>query len=154
MDMNRIQELLDLMKKHGLRVLEVEEAGVRYKFERECPQAPPAVQPVVVPPLVAPGPAPSPQPVAKAPESAAGDAHLKPIKSPMVGTFYRAPAPDADPFVRVGDHVAPDSVVCIIEAMKVMNEITADCSGTIKKVAVENAEPVEFGQVLFLVEPD
>ena len=153
MDMERIQELLDLMKKHGLRVLEVEEAGVRYKFESECPQAPPAVQPVVVPPLVAPGPAPSPQPVAKAPESAAGDAHLKPIKSPMVGTFYRAPAPDADPFVRVGDHVTPDSVVCIIEAMKVMNEITSHVAGTIRRIVVKSEELVAVGQVLMWVEP-
>ncbi len=75
------------------------------------------------------------------------------IDSPMVGTFYTSPNPDAEPFVKVGDQVTPDTVVCIIEAMKVFNEIKAECSGTIAKVLVNNGESVEFGQKLFLVKP-
>ena len=156
MDMNRIQELLELMKKYGLQVLEVEEQGHRYKFEREKTQVAPAVVPVAVPqpPQHAAVQVPSSAQSAKAAVPGAAEGNQKPIKSPMVGTFYRAPAPDAEPFVKVGDHVTADTAVCIVEAMKVMNEITAECSGTIKKIAVENAQPVEFGQVLFLVEPD
>jgi len=155
MDMNRIQELLELMKKYGLQVLEVEEQGHRYKFEREKTQVAPTVMPVAVPqaPQHAAVQVPGAQ-SAKAAVPGAAEGNLKPIKSPMVGTFYRAPAPDAEPFVKVGDHVTADTAVCIVEAMKVMNEITAECSGTIRKITVENAQPVEFGQVMFLVEPD
>jgi acetyl-CoA carboxylase biotin carboxyl carrier protein len=76
------------------------------------------------------------------------------VKSPMVGTYYAAPAPDADPFVKVGDHVNVGDTLCIIEAMKIMNPIEADISGTIKQILVENAEPVEFGQPLFVIEQD
>ncbi len=78
----------------------------------------------------------------------------KKIESPMVGTFYTAADPDSPPFVRVGDHVAPDTVVCLIEAMKIFNEIRAECSGTIEKVLVNNAEAIEFGQPLFAVKLD
>ena len=79
---------------------------------------------------------------------------ILPVKSPLVGTFYRSSSPDSDPFVKVGSHVGPNSVVCIIEAMKVMNEIKAGVSGTVRKVLVENASAVQFGQPLFLVDPD
>jgi len=79
---------------------------------------------------------------------------LHPITSPIVGTFYRAPAPDAKPYVEVGDHVEEDTVVCIVEAMKVMNELKAGCRGTIVKILAENAQTVEYGQTLFLVRPD
>jgi len=155
MDMNRIQELLELMKKNGLRVLEVEEQGHRYKFEREGTQTVPAMVPAVVPQAAQhAAPVPGSAHPAKAAVSAAAEGNQTPIKSPMVGTFYRAPAPDAEPFIKVGDHVTADTVVCLVEAMKVMNEITAECSGTIRKITVENAQPVEFGQVMFLVEPD
>jgi acetyl-CoA carboxylase biotin carboxyl carrier protein len=78
---------------------------------------------------------------------------LIPIKSPMVGTFYRAPAPDADPYVREGDRVEKGQVVCIVEAMKLMNEIESEVNGIVKKILVENAKPVEFNQDLFLIEP-
>ena len=76
------------------------------------------------------------------------------IVSPIVGTFYRAPAPDTEPYVKVGDHIQKDQVVCIVEAMKLMNEIQSEISGTIAEILVENAQPVEFGQVLFLIKPD
>jgi acetyl-CoA carboxylase biotin carboxyl carrier protein len=86
------------------------------------------------------------------PAPAAND-HLKAITSPMVGTFYRSPAPDADPFLEVGDSVEAGQTVCIIEAMKLMNEIEAEFKGRVVQILVENAQPVEFGQKLFLVEP-
>src|SRR5262249_60325319 len=92
--------------------------------------------------------------VAAAPAAPAEPAsNLKPITSPMVGTFYRAPAPDADPFVEVGDVVSVGQTVCIIEAMKLMNEIEAETKGRVAQILVENAQPVEFGQKLFLIEP-
>jgi acetyl-CoA carboxylase biotin carboxyl carrier protein len=90
---------------------------------------------------------------ATAPASAPAATHLVEIKSPMVGTFYTAPEPAADPYVRVGSRVSSGQVVCIIEAMKIMNEIEADVSGVIREVCVENAQPVEFGQPLFRVDP-
>jgi len=110
---------------------------------------------------VAPAPAAGPRPAAlaaapatPAPAPPAEPAsNLKPITSPMVGTFYRSPAPDADPFVEVGDVVAVGQTVCIIEAMKLMNEIEAETKGRVAQVLVENAQPVEFGQKLFLIEP-
>ena len=99
--------------------------------------------------------APSPaDAAAPAGAPAADTAGLAEVTSPMVGTFYRAPAPDADPFVDVGDHVRVGQTLCILEAMKLMNELEAEISGTIKEIAVENAEPVEYGQVLFRVLPD
>ena len=102
--------------------------------------------------------APPPPPPAAAPELAAETAapasNLVEVESPMVGTFYRAPAPDADPYVQVGDRVSSGQTLCILEAMKLMNELEAEVSGTIKEVCVENAEPVEYGQVLFRVLPD
>jgi biotin carboxyl carrier protein len=79
---------------------------------------------------------------------------LHEIRSPIVGTFYRAPAPDAEPFVQVGSHVTPGTTLCIIEAMKLMNEIQSDIAGTVVKILVENGQPVEYNQVLFLIEPD
>ena len=85
--------------------------------------------------------------------SPSGDQHLVKIASPMVGTFYRASAPDADPFVSVGTEIEEDTVVCIVEAMKVMNEIKAEIRGVIRQILVENAAPVQFGQPLLLVEP-
>ncbi len=96
-----------------------------------------------------------PSEAAAATESSAAEASgLIEVPSPMVGTFYRAPAPDADPYVDVGDHVRVGQTLCILEAMKLMNELEAEVSGTVKEIAVENAEPVEYGQVLFRVLPD
>lgn len=102
---------------------------------------------------MAPAPVPTevPAPVEEAPPEP--ETNYIEVKSPMVGTFYRAPSPDASPFVQVGDRVTEDTVMCIIEAMKLMNEIKAEVSGVIAKVLVENGHPVEFGQTIFLVEP-
>ncbi|TNE88970.1 MAG: acetyl-CoA carboxylase biotin carboxyl carrier protein, partial [Deltaproteobacteria bacterium] len=100
---------------------------------------------------VAAAPAAAPAPAANAP--AADDPNLKTIESPMVGTFYRAPNPDADVFVKVGDSVSPGKVLCIVEAMKLMNEIESEVSGTIVEILVENGQPVQFGQPLFKIRP-
>ncbi len=108
--------------------------------------------PSPAPPAAAPEPAPvAPAAPATEPAPDAADG-LTPITSPMVGTFYRAPAPDAEPYVSAGDEVEPGQTVCIIEAMKLMNEIQSEVRGKIVKVLVENAQPVEFGQALFLVQ--
>ncbi|HAU36722.1 MAG TPA: acetyl-CoA carboxylase biotin carboxyl carrier protein, partial [Phycisphaerales bacterium] len=88
-----------------------------------------------------------------APAPAKPAENLLEVKSPMVGTFYAAPSPDSEPYIAVGQAISDDSVVCIVEAMKVMNEIKAECAGTITEVCVKNAQPVEFGQVLFRVKP-
>ena len=100
----------------------------------------------------APAPAPTAAPSAAAPVSA--PSHLKEITSPMVGTFYRAPEPGAEPYVKVGSRVTPGQTVCIIEAMKIMNEIEADIAGVVREVNVEDSLPVEFGQVLFRIDPN
>jgi acetyl-CoA carboxylase biotin carboxyl carrier protein len=103
----------------------------------------------IVQPAAAPNPQPAPPDAGHVPQLAP---NLKEIASPMVGTFYRAPAPDADPFVEIGHAVEVGQTVCIVEAMKLMNEIGSDVRGTIRRVLVENGQPVEFGQALFLVE--
>jgi acetyl-CoA carboxylase biotin carboxyl carrier protein len=102
-------------------------------------------------PAAAASPAEASGPAAEAPGEAVV---LHEVTSPMVGTFYRAPAPDADPYVEVGDHVKVGQTLCILEAMKLMNELEVEVGGTIVEIAVENAEPVEYGQVLFRVKPD
>ena len=142
MDLKDIKALIDLMKKNDLSVFEMEKDGFRIKLQKGLGD-----QPIMMStgaPAVANGPAA----VAAVPAEGAG---LKDIVSPMVGTFYRAASPDASPFVDVGTKVNEDTVVCIIEAMKVMNEIKAEASGVIAEVVAENTKPVQFGQVLFRV---
>jgi len=142
-DLKDIKALIDLMKKNDLSVFEMEKDGFRIKLQKGLGD-----QPIVMSsaaPAVANGPA-----AAAAPASAEG-ASTKDVVSPMVGTFFRAASPDASPFVDVGTKVNEDTVVCIIEAMKVMNEIKSDISGVIAEVVAENSNPVQFGQVLFKV---
>jgi acetyl-CoA carboxylase biotin carboxyl carrier protein len=141
-----IRRLADLLRDYGLTEVEVEREGVRVRLRRE-----PAA--VAAPPAVSGAPAPASQAVAVAATPTANEAHLLTIEAPMVGTFYRAPSPDAQPFVRDGDRVKKGQVVCIIEAMKLMNEIESKVAGRVVKVLVENTQPVEYGQPLFLLEP-
>ena len=148
-DIKEIKAIIDLMKKHGLSVFEIEKEGFRIKIEKG-----PSIQPsAAVPPAVPVQPkagstAPEvPPPAAKTIETVP----LKEIVSPMVGTFYRSASPDSAPFVDVGKSVTDDTVVCIIEAMKVMNEIKAETNGIIVEMVAENGKPVQFGQVLFRV---
>jgi len=139
-DLKDIKALIDLMKKNDLSVFEMEKDGFRIKLCKGLGD-----QPIVMSssaPAVTNGPA----------APAAGEtASIKEIVSPMVGTFYRAGSPDASPFVDVGTKVNEDTVVCIIEAMKVMNEIKAETGGVITEVVAENGKPVQFGQPLFRV---
>jgi acetyl-CoA carboxylase biotin carboxyl carrier protein len=117
--------------------------------------APSAIAMPAVPPMAAPAPYPIAPPAAEAPARAPAPApHLKEIRSPMVGTFYRAPEPGAEPYIKVGNRVTPGQTVCIIEAMKIMNEIEAEVAGTVREISVEDGQPVEFGQVLFRVDPN
>lgn len=148
-DIKEIKAIIDLMKKNDLSVFEIEKDGFRLKLQKgpTVQAVAPAPSGVVVPQKgsVSSGetlPA-APKPIESVP--------LREIVSPMVGTFYRAGSPDAPPFVDVGKSVTEDSVVCIIEAMKVMNEIKAETSGVIAEVVAENGKPVQFGQVLFRV---
>jgi acetyl-CoA carboxylase biotin carboxyl carrier protein len=148
-DLKEIKAIIDLMKKHDLSVFEIEKEGFRLKLEKApSTQEAAAAQPAAAgPPKASPG-APGTTPAApKAIESVP----LKEILSPMVGTFYRSASPDVPPFVDVGKTVTEDTVVCIIEAMKVMNEIKAETGGIIAEVLAENGKPVQFGQVLFKV---
>jgi acetyl-CoA carboxylase biotin carboxyl carrier protein len=144
-----IRRLADLLRDYGLTEVEVEREGVRVRLRREpAALAAPSPGPVVASSAAAAGASP-----AVTAESAASVAHLLTIEAPMVGTFYRAPSPDAQPFVRDGERVKKGQVVCIIEAMKLMNEIESKVAGRVVKVLVENSQPVEYGQPLFLLEP-
>jgi acetyl-CoA carboxylase biotin carboxyl carrier protein len=151
-DLKDIKAIIDLMKKNDLSVFELEKDGFKLKLQKG-----PQGQPILTTPIaIAPGIAPAAAAPASAESNAgaaepAGSTGLKDITSPMVGTFYRSPSPESQSFVEVGSTVNEDSVVCIIEAMKVMNEIKAETSGVIAEILVENGKPVQFGQALFKV---
>lgn len=159
-NMNELRELVGLITDNGLTLLELEREGFRVKIGRGpyfdeaaagAPQkqlAPASVAPTGGAVQSVPTSVPS-HPGAGAEEAASEDQDLHKITSPIVGTFYRAPSPTADSFVRIGSHVEPTSVVCIIEAMKLMNEIQAEASGEVVKIYVENGQAVEYGQPLF-----
>lgn len=140
--LNEVRQLIDLALARDLAELEVSRGGTRIRIRREVGHA--------AAPVVAHAPSVTPALGGQA-ESAL--AHLLTIEAPMVGTFYRAPSPTADPFVREGDVIKEGQVLCVIEAMKLMNEIESKVSGKISKVLVENGQPVEYGQPLFLIEP-
>jgi len=151
-----IRQLVELMVAHDLREIDLREGETRVSVKRgpEVGQPATIVTAGPVPGAAAPAPAAAPatgEPPAEKP--AAADEGLVPIKSPMVGTFYAAPDPDSPPYVTVGTEVGPDTVVCIVEAMKVFNEIKAEVAGTIERILVQNEQPVEFGQTMFLVRP-
>ncbi|MEN6558665.1 MAG: acetyl-CoA carboxylase biotin carboxyl carrier protein [Thermoguttaceae bacterium] len=145
-DVRKIRRLVELMKEHDLTEIDLHQGEVRIQLRRASANVPPMLvqAPIAVAPAVASSPA------APAPAES-GDANLTVIKSPMVGTFYAAPDPDSPPFVKIGDHVGPETTVCIVEAMKVFNQIPAELSGRIVAVLAENGSPVEFGQPLFKV---
>ena len=146
MKIEEIRELAQIMKENGLGVLELQEDGTSLRLETACATAP-VVQAVV--PAAAPA-APAPAPTAQ--DGTPVDFNnLKEVKSPMVGMFYQAPSPEAAPYVRVGSKVKKGDVLCVIEAMKLLNEITADTDGEIVDVCVENGQLVEYGQVLFKI---
>ena len=155
MDLKDIKAIIDLMRKNDLSVFELEKDGFKLKLQKGNGGQPILTAPIAIAPGIGAA-APTPQAGALTEAGAAASSPppgepLKDITSPMVGTFYRGPSPDAAAFVDVGATVNEDTVVCIIEAMKVMNEIKAETSGVIAEVLVENAKPVQFGQVLFRV---
>lgn len=156
MDPSLLERFVKLMSENDVSSLDVSDGSQRISLKRGPQQvvAAPASAPVAYAPApVAQAPASAPTPASKSAAAAEDDANLKPIKSPMVGTFYSSPSPDAKPFVQVGSVVNEDTDVCVIEAMKVFNNIKAEVRGTIAKVCVENGKTVEFGTVLFLVKP-
>jgi len=163
-NMEELRELIALLRENGLAELELERADFRVRLRREglagsgdhsqsvssplpLPASAPNTTPVANPPASAPA-APA-HPGAQASTAASADQDLHIISSPIVGTFYRSPSPTADAFVKIGSNVEPESVVCIIEAMKLMNEIQAEATGEVVKIYVENGQPVEYGQPLF-----
>jgi len=158
MELEKVKELVDLMKANDLSELEVVDGQSRIVLKRGGGRGEVASQVVAVPQVdagaVSAGQA---APAVQASEDAgkqAEDGNYRQIVSPIVGTFFAGPSPNADAFVEVGSKVKEDTVVCIIEAMKVMNEIKSEIAGTIRKVLVENGAALEYGQPLFLVEPD
>lgn len=183
MDLDHLRELLKLVAASDVSEVEIEEDDLKIVIRKQSstaaappqpqtiaytmppagypgpmpsPGAPPAAGAPPAPPAAQPGPNPASQPAG---ESAAQPAQVDEsegheVRAPIVGTYYSAPEPEAEPFVSVGDHVSKGDVLCIIEAMKLMNEIEAEESGTIRRILVENATPVEYDQPLFVVEPD
>jgi acetyl-CoA carboxylase biotin carboxyl carrier protein len=146
-----VEHLMQIMVANDVTECDVEDGSRKINLKRGAFVAPVAASPVAAFQPVA---TPAAGAAAEAPaEAPAPKENLIEITSPMVGTFYAAPSPDSDPYVRVGESINDNTVVCIVEAMKVMNEIKAECSGTIREVCVKNAEPVEFGQVMFRVSP-
>ena len=152
MDTKEIQRLLDYIAKSPLAEVSIETEGLKVSVKK-FGEAAPVVSVVAAAPAAAPVAA---APTAAAPAAPAAPApvadNLYTVKSPMIGTFYRAPGPDKDNFVEVGTEIAPGKTVCVIEAMKLFNEIDSEISGKIVKILVDNASPVEFDQPLFLVE--
>ena len=153
MDLKDIKAIIDLMKKNSITEFELERQDSKIRLKRGLNGNPPSVQYDEVPapntfPVI---PAISMTPAAGSPTVTTGEID---IKSPMIGTFYRAPSPEAGNYVETGTEVNADTVVCIIEAMKVMNEIKSEVKGVVTQVLVENGKPVEFGQPLFKVRPN
>jgi acetyl-CoA carboxylase biotin carboxyl carrier protein len=148
MDLRKLKTLIDLVAESGISELEITEGDGKVRIVKAYP-APAMAAPMTISAPVAPVPAPA---AAAAGPAVAEVPRGHQVKSPMVGTFYRAGQPGAEPFVSVGSQVKEGDTLCIIEAMKLMNEIEADASGTIREVLVENGSPVEFGQPLFVIE--
>ena len=151
MELKDIKAIIDLMKKNDLSVFEMEKDGFRLKLQKGVTAQTVITAPAAAPIATMPAPAPGAQAPSLPATQPAESAAAKEIVSPMVGTFYRSPSPESPPFVEVGKEVNEDTVVCIIEAMKVMNEIKAEVSGVIAEVVAENGKPVQFGQALFRV---
>ncbi|MDD5087390.1 MAG: acetyl-CoA carboxylase biotin carboxyl carrier protein [bacterium] len=156
-DLSEIKKLVELIERSPISEFELVEKDLRIRISKNgsapltgagmpVPISAPVPVPLSAPAVMAP-PAPLSPPSTEAPPQ-----KLLEVKSPMVGTFYRAPSPDAEPYVRIGDNVEPGKVLCIVEAMKLMNELESEVRGRIAEILVENAQPVEFGQILFRID--
>ena len=153
MDLRKLKTLIELVESSGIAELEIEEGEERVRITRAVASTP-AASTVVLPAALSAAPLPATSPaavLAPPPSVSAAEAEGHQVKSPMVGTFYRAASPGAKPFVEVGDSVQVGDTLCIIEAMKLMNEIESDKAGVVKQVLVENGQPVEFGQPLVVI---
>ncbi|MFA6142270.1 MAG: acetyl-CoA carboxylase biotin carboxyl carrier protein [Candidatus Omnitrophota bacterium] len=148
MYIKEIKDMINLMNENGLTELEIEKEGVRIRLKKGGSGVyEKAIE------YIAPQAQATPAEKAQAAAAEKSQKNIVEIKAPMVGTFYRAPSPEAPAYANVGDKIEPGQVICIIEAMKLMNEIKSEVKGKIIDIQVDNAEPVEFGQVLFVVEP-
>lgn len=156
-DVRKVRRFIELMNEHDLAEIDLRQGDQRIRLRRGPEMVTVATSPQTS--LQTPGPTPA----AAAPGAAAGadqaqppadEARIFTINSPMVGTFYSSPNPEAPPYIKIGDQVGPETAVCIVEAMKVFNEIPAECSGKIVAILAENGDAVEFGQALFRVEPN
>ena len=161
-DLKKIKELIEIMKQNGLEELEIKQDDDKIYLKRCQPQSGQAPAITALPIMkqefaAAAHMAPQGTNALSQPgveQSGQHEGDLIEIKSPIVGTFYTTPSPDSEPYVEVGSHVEPQTVVCVVEAMKVMNEIKAEASGTIAEILVTNGQAVEYGQMLFRVKPD
>jgi acetyl-CoA carboxylase biotin carboxyl carrier protein len=160
-DLRELEHVLEFMGKHGLEEFEYERDSFRIRLKKASHNSGPVLRSAIVPEIVIASPSAGPAAVSAAPAAAresspaeagrAEDLHM--IKSPIVGTFYASPSPEADAFVRPGDRVKSGQVLCIIEAMKLMNEIESDVDGEVMRIFVENGQPVEYGEPLFGIHP-
>ena len=148
MDLRKLKKLIDLVQESGIGELEITEGEERVRISRAGTGTPVVMAAPAPMAMMSPGAAAAPAAAPEAPPAPAGHT----LKSPMVGTFYRSPSPGAPSFVEVGQVVSKGQTLCIIEAMKLLNEIESDAAGTIKAILVENGQPVEYGQPLFVIE--
>ena len=151
MDLRKLKKLIDLVQESGIGEIEITEGEEKVRISRQLAAQPMLMASPGMQPMAMPG-VPVAAPAAAAPAAPAPEPKGHALKSPMVGTFYRAPSPGAPHFVEVGQSVSKGQTLCIIEAMKLLNEIESDVSGTVKAILVENGQPVEYGQPLFLIE--
>lgn len=155
MDLRKLKTLVDLVAESGISELEITEAEGKVRIVKAPPAPPPAIYAPPPMPVMAAAPQTAPamaNPSASEGARAATPAHGQIVKSPMVGTLYHAPNPDSDPFVKVGSTVKVGDTLCIIEAMKLMNEIESEYSGKVIQILVDNGQPIEYGQPLFVIE--
>jgi acetyl-CoA carboxylase biotin carboxyl carrier protein len=157
-DLEFVRGLIRAVDQSGIDSLEISRGGTRIRVAKTPPAAanhaaPPAAAVAVPAPPAPAAPPPAAEPAAQGAPPAPARGNLVEVKSPMVGTFYRSPSPEAPAYVETGTKVTKGQTLCILEAMKLMNELESEVAGTIREICVENAEPVEFGQVLFRVEP-
>ncbi len=157
MDLKYVKQLLELIEKSTVNEIEVEEKGQKIRITKSAPQNIVAGSPYQMampqPQFAAPAPAPAATAAETKADAPSPSKKYHEVKSPIVGTFYATSSPEAAPYVEIGTKVKQGGVLCIVEAMKLMNEIESDIAGTIVKINVENGKPVEYGQVLFLIEP-
>jgi len=154
MDIRKVKKLIELLEESGIAEIEIHEGEESVRISRYSPSAPVAAMPAPMPLVAAPAAAAPPPAAASSETGSSSDStpsgHV--VESPMVGTFYESSSPGSKPFVTVGSSVSVGDTLCIVEAMKMLNQIEADKAGTIKAILVENAQPVEFGQPLFVIE--